>query len=161
MRHEDITFVLDVLRTARSNLANEFCVEDPYLYRPMFNFKAASSEMDIAIKKHMLKWLSEHNVIMKEKMHDKDHASLSKDIERIYLKTYRKLCEYFISGRQDNYSERSHVLEQLVSELMSSLDDLLQISERSENSLERLRYHSEKSRHLFENAFNNLLDNKP
>lgn len=138
-------------------MASEFCAEEPDLYRPMFAYKPLSSEMDVALSRYSFNWLSGHPRFHQEILEDEGLASGAES--GVFLQAYRNLCESFLRGDSVPPGQKSPILEELVKSSVKYLDELLQVSELSDERMRRLAYESEKSRHLFERLCENLKDN--
>jgi hypothetical protein len=155
MTKNELLRVLKSLKLGRQSIVSEFCAEEPDLYRPMFAYKPFSGDMDVALSRYSFNWLSKHPSFYKEAL-EEEGASGAEFSSEAFFRAYRTLCESFM--RQDSVApgQKSPILEELVKSSVKYLDELLQVSDRSDERMRRLVYESEKSRHLFERRCENL-----
>ena len=158
MNKRDLTSSLTCLKTGRQSLVSCFCSEDHRLYRPMFSYKPNSNDMTVAICRYMLHWLGSHPVFFKESV-TPAFATTSPDDNLefdAFLRAYRNLCAKFVIGKSNSTGNASHAMDMVVTDSIRHLEEMLFISERTDNRLDILRYQSEKSKHLFDRLLNKL-----
>jgi hypothetical protein len=158
MKRNEILSTLASFKKGREALVADFCNEEPRLYRPMFAHKPLSSDMNIAISRYMFGWLGHHPFFYKELLNTSSGKSPIAAASQIdgFIEAYRNLCEKFVVGDLCGSGDKSHVLEKVVKDSIEYLDGLLSVSKRSDERLEMLCYQGEKSKHLFDRAFNGL-----
>lgn len=162
MNKNSLLKTLVFLKKGREAIISDYCGEEPRLFRPMFLHKPQSSDMNIAVDKYMFSWLAQHPSYYKEIIENtKAEQSDSPDVDvDIFVCAYRKLCEKFVVDDGCRGSECSSILENVVQESIDYLDALLTVSEKADDRLERLRYQGEKSKYLFDRAFEELKEGK-
>lgn len=161
MNRGDLLNILASLKRGREALVGDYCTEEPRLYRPMFLHKSNSCDMNIALDKYMFGWLAQHPSYYQDVLNKKPVGAQELNSEiNIFIDAYRSLCEKFVVGDSTNPGDKSYVLETVVKESIDYLDNLLAVSEKTDDRLERLRYQGEKSKHLFERALNELKEGK-
>ena len=158
MKKNELLNTLASFKKGREALVADFCDEEPRLYRPMFAHKPLSSDMNIAVSRYMFGWLGHHPFFYKELLNVSSEESPIAPASEVsgFIESYRSLCEKFVVGELCGFSDKSHVLEKVVKDSIEYLDGLLSVSERADERLERLCYQGEKSKHLFDRAFNEL-----
>lgn len=151
MPPNELLITLTALQKGRQSFVDDFVNEEPRLYRPMFSCEPESAEMQIAASRFVYEWISRHPALFQEILSETrvDGGGA------LFVKAYRNLCESFISG-ESRETDKSHILEKLVNDTIEYLDRLLTTSSRASDSLEKLKYQSEKSRHLFDRAIREM-----
>ena len=154
MNSHELVRALTALSLGRQTLVDQFRNEEPKLYRPMFMHSAWSNDMNIAIDKFMLGWIVQHPTYYKAATAlSVSECSVECDVHCDgFLHAYRRLCEMFVSGASGKGIEKSHFIEKVVMDSVEYLDKLLILSGQADEKLERLRYHAERSRSLFDRA---------
>lgn len=159
MRKNELLLTLKSLRLARQSMVSEFCAEEPALYRPMFAYRPFSSEMNVALSRYSFNWLSRHPRFYQEVSAEESPVSGTEFSLSVFFQAYRRLCESFLQLDSVAPGQKSPILEDLVKSSVKYLDELLQVSERSDERMRRLVYESEKSRYLFERLCEDLKGN--
>lgn len=157
---------LSVYRSSREQLVEDFVREEPEIYRSMFEHKAGSVAMKVAIEQYILLWLIKHPIIY-QKLYlssEEDKSEYDQYLFSFFMEKFRLYCKGFVckesSQDSQDFNAKNPIIEFLLHEKVKILDELLKANRNSDAKIKHALYQSAKAKALFARQLNELRGNK-
>ena len=143
-----LTFTLFTLKEARENLVQDFIKENPEIYHPMFQYEKSNEQMMLAKEKYILIWLDSHwNLIETFFKNQEIESTTQNEVRYRFAGVFLRLLEKFDKDRRDRASP---LAIRLLKEKVNTLEQLLNLGDKHENRINKLRYDADRHKSIFE-----------
>lgn len=142
--------LLDVLRAARQHLVEKFIEEDPTLFRDVLRSRKGGEVADVLLERHFLLWHLTHFNLL-------DGISGSLDITESELRELTgQMASLIRELTEGSGANNSDFFRKMLADRAEILDGLVNVSEKSDKNINRLRYLSEKETFAIEKLMESL-----
>ncbi len=152
-----LSLVLTLLQQARSKLVQDFLEESPEIYAPSFRYERNEEMLQLAREKYVVSWLNSHWELLENllttQFSDMTQCNVFKEE---FAKAFLELLRKF--GVQIQHPQNSEFFALLLRKKAQTLEEILKISDKSEQQFEKLKYSDEREKALFNREMNRLLD---
>jgi hypothetical protein len=157
MKHGDLEVLLSVFKQTREQLVYDFNNENIEIYDPMFRYEKDKHSMSISIDKYFMSWIDSHFKVFESLTRNDDRVELVYKFTKVMLLLVEKSelsirASEIERGKQlffDMLDEKKHLLQ--------NLDD---ISIKSDFNYKKLGYLYQKDKALFERKLSEFLKEK-
>ena len=151
---DTLTFALFILKEARENLAQDFIKENHEIYHPMFQYEKSNEQMMLAKEKYIMIWLDSHwNLIEKYFKTQEIESTTQNEVRYSFAEVFLMLLEKFDTDRRNRASS---LAIRLIKEKIDNLEQLLNLGDKHENRINKLRYDADRHKSIFERKFAEL-----
>ncbi len=153
MSNNVLIALLEVFREARLALISRTSSEEPDLFKNFFEFEGNIEILKLVIEKEGTLWIDKHFEIFDTKdILKSDYSSVEK-----FKKAMLRLLEYQTKKtRSGSRAKEKEFCLSLLSEKIDILNQLIEISDVSEQGYRRLVYSYQRDKALFEREFRRL-----
>lgn len=149
-----LTLTLFTLKEARENLAQDFIIENPEIYDPMFKYEKSNEQMMLAKEKYIMIWLDSHwNLIETLLKNQEIESTIQNEVRYRFAEVFLSLLEKFDA---DGRNQASPLAIRLLKEKIDNLEKLLNLGDKHENRINKLRYDAHRHKIIFERKFAEL-----
>lgn len=150
-------FILTLLQQARSNLVRDFLEENSDIYAPSFKYERNKEMMQLAREKYVVSWLNSHWELLENLLTTQiTDTTQQSEIKEEFAKVFLELLHKF--GVQVQHHQNSEFFATLLRKKSQTLEEILGISDKSEQQLEKLKYSGEREKALFNREMDKLLN---
>lgn len=149
---------LKVLEQCRTDLINDFKVNEPEIYTPSFKYERSPALLKLAREKYFTAWLSSHWQSFNQYI-DQFSTEEQREAEKYFSCVFLKLLKKWSTLKTtDEY--QLDLGQKLITDMVISLNYLINLGDKSEANRNQLEVTLEKNRVLFDREFKQLSKEK-
>lgn len=155
LNKQDLLGVLDLMRKARGDLVLRTAHESPDLFRNFFEFENDFDMLNLAFEREFNLWIDKHFEMFDSHFNPSDsHSSITR---------FKRVMVELVENRVIRTSTTNDLASKdfcisLLSEKISILNNLIEISKKNEKQYQRLLYSYQKDKTLFDREFKKLME---
>ncbi len=155
LNNNELTRILALLRNARIKLSSRSELENPELFKILFEFENNFELLNLAFEREFNLWVDEHF-----EEFEKDHELGN---SQVAIRYFHELMVDLVQSRVIKTTSEKDVASRdfcisLLSEKIVVINELISVSKKSTKQYQRLLYSYQKDKALFEREFKTLME---